>query len=157
MARRKSWQEKLLDSKGLPRVVPLNENARKHWKAVTMAVPSPMEVNDIMSNVPEGSLITIAEIRRTVARRHGADIGCPLTCGIFSWIAAHAAVEQTGEGRAGTTPYWRTLKTKGELNPKYPGGVEEQKKRLESEGFKVIQKGGRHLVQDFEKYIYREL
>jgi alkylated DNA nucleotide flippase Atl1 len=153
MARRKTWREKLLDSKGLPKVVKLNENARKHWKADTMAIPSPMEVNDIMSGVPEGSLITIAQIREIVARKHGADIGCPLTCGIFSWIAAHAAVEQAEEGRTGMIPYWRTLKTSGELNPKYPGGIEEQKKRLEAEGFTVIPKAKRYVVRNYQKYI----
>lgn len=39
------------------------------------------------------------------------------------------------------TPYWRTLKANGELNAKYPGGVEAQKEMLEKEGHIVIQKG----------------
>ena len=39
------------------------------------------------------------------------------------------------------TPYWRTLKANGELNAKYPGGVEAQKEMLEKEGHTVIQKG----------------
>jgi len=38
-----------------------------------MAIPSTMEVNDIMSEVGEGNLITIAEIRPIVAQKHGAD------------------------------------------------------------------------------------
>lgn len=38
-------------------------------------------------------------------------------------------------------PWWRTLKSNGELNEKYPGGVENQKKLLEKEGHKIIQKG----------------
>ena len=153
MAGRKTWRDKLLDSKDLPKVVRLNENAQKHWKAVTMAVPSPLEVNSIMSGVPEGRLITIGEIRKIVARKHGADIGCPLTCGIFSWIAAHAAVEQAEEDRTAMIPYWRTLKANGELNPKYPGGIEEQKRRLEAEGFTVVPKAGKYVVLNYEKYI----
>ena len=44
-----------------------------------------------MKSVPSGKLITIQEIRAIVAERHGATIGCPLTVGIFAWIAAHAA------------------------------------------------------------------
>ena len=39
------------------------------------------------------------------------------------------------------TPYWRTLKAGGELNPKYPGGIEAQRQKLEAEGHTVLQKG----------------
>jgi len=150
MAKKKTWREKLLDAKDLPKVVSLNENARKHWKAGTMAIPSPMEINEIMATVPVGKVITLGEIRQMVARKHKADIGCPLTCGIFSWIAAHAAAEAATEGAKETTPYWRTLKSGGELNPKYPGGIEEQTKFLESEGHKVIQKGKQYIVENYE-------
>jgi alkylated DNA nucleotide flippase Atl1 len=153
MAKKKTWREKLMDNKDLPKVVVLNDNARKLWKGGTMAIPSPMEVNEIMAGVPEGKIITLTEIRRVVARKHGADIGCPLTCGIFSWIAAHAAVEEAATGRREITPYWRTLKTGGELNPKYPGGIEEQKKHLESEGHRVIQKGKRYVVENYQSHL----
>jgi len=155
MAKKKTWREKLLNSKDLPKVVSLKENAQKQWKGRTMAIPSPREINEIMAKVPKGRLITIGEIRKIVAQKHEADIGCPLTCGIFSWIAAHAAVEEAREGNREITPYWRTLKTGGELNPKYPGGVEEQKKHLEAEGHKVIQKGKKYRVENYEKYLWR--
>ena len=155
MAKKKTWREKLLNNKDLPKVVFLKENAQRRWKGRTLAIPSPREINEIMAKVPKGKLITIGEIRKIVARKHEADIGCPLTCGIFSWIAAHAAVEEEREGNREITPYWRTLKTGGELNPKYPGGVEEQKKHLEAEGHKVIQKGKKYRVENHEKYLLR--
>lgn len=41
------------------------------------------------------------------------------------------------------TPYWRTLKANGELNEKYPGGIEAQKEKLEVEGHMIVQKAGR--------------
>jgi hypothetical protein len=50
-------------------------------------------------------LITIGEIREIIAEKHRADIGCPLTCGIFSWIAAHAAAEEAAEDKKKITPY----------------------------------------------------
>jgi alkylated DNA nucleotide flippase Atl1 len=153
MAKKKTWREKLLDGKDLPKVVSLPEDARKHWKGGTMAIPSPMEVDEIMAGVPEGKVITLGEIRQMVAQKHGADIGCPLTCGIFSWIAAHAAAEEAATGRRGITPYWRTLKTGGELNPKYPGGIEEQRKLLEAEGHQVIKKGNKYLVENYENHL----
>jgi hypothetical protein len=153
MGGKKSWREKLLDHKDLPKVVTLKETAQKYWQGNTMAIPSPVEVNEIMAGVPKGELITIQEIRKIVARKHRADIGCPLTCGIFAWIAAHAAEEEAAEGKKKVTPYWRTLKTCGELNPKYPGGIEKQKRLLEAEGHTVKQKGGKALVENFEKML----
>jgi alkylated DNA nucleotide flippase Atl1 len=153
MRKRKTWQEKLRDSKDLPKVVTLNANVQKHWKGKTMAIPSPMEINDIMTNIPEGKLITMEEIRKIIASRYGADIGCPLTSGIFSWIVAHAAVEEASGGKEIRIPYWRTLKSKGELNPKYPGGIELQKGHLESEGHKVIQKGKKFIVENYTRHL----
>jgi hypothetical protein len=100
--------------------------------------------------VPEGKLITINEIRALVAKKHGASIGCPITTGIFAWIAAHAAEEDAAEGRTRITPYWRTLKSGGELNAKYPGGVNQLKKRLQAEGHRLIVKGKRVVVVDYE-------
>jgi len=47
-----------------------------------------------------------------------------MTTGIFAGIAARAAEEMAIEGKQNITPYWRTIKSKGELNEKYPGGVE---------------------------------
>jgi len=153
MARKKTWREKLSDGKDLPKVVLLKESAQKHWKGKTIAIPSPIEVNEVMAKVPKGKLITLEEIRRTIARKYKADIGCPLTCGIFSWIAAHAAAEAAAEGEKKITPYWRTLKTCGEINPKYPGGIGDQKKRLELEGHNVVQKGKRYVVEHYEEYL----
>jgi len=121
-----------------------------------MAIPSPMEVYDIMARVPKGKLITIEEIRKIIALKHKADIGCPLTCGIFSWIAAHAAVEEAAEGKRMIMPYWRTLKTNGVLNPKYPGGIEEQKRYLKAEGYSLVQKGQKFVVVNYEKYLLKD-
>jgi hypothetical protein len=132
---KKTWREKLADSKDLPK---------------TMVIPSPAEVDEVMRRVPKGRLATINEIRACLATKHGTDIACPMTTGIFAWIAAHAAEEARAEGEKDVTPYWRTLKSGGELNPKYPGGIPALKKLLESEGHKVVGKGKKYLVADFE-------
>ncbi|MEM2896949.1 MAG: MGMT family protein [Candidatus Bathyarchaeia archaeon] len=150
---RKSWQEKLADSKGLPRVETITDKMSKRWGTGSVVIPAPIEVDEIMKKVPKGKLITINEIRTILAKKHGATIGCPITTGIFAWIAAHAAEEAAAEGRKNVTPYWRTLKTGGVINEKYPGGVRAQKKLLEKEGHKVIRKGKRYFVADFEKHL----
>ena len=68
-------------------------------------------------------------------------------------IASRAAADDEADGKKKITPYWRTLKSGGELNPKYPGGIEEQKVRLEDEGHTVMLKGKRAIVRDYERFL----
>src|SRR5439155_8024345 len=96
-------------------------------------------------------LITINQIRDKLAKKHGVDVCCPITTGIFAWIAAHAAEEDAADGKKNMTPYWRTLKTGGELNPKYPGGIAALKKRLKAEGHRIIARGKRFFVANDEE------
>lgn len=152
---KKSWREKLADDKGLPKIAAVDGKMTKKWGEGLMVIPAPREVDAMMQKVPKGKLTTINELRAALARQHRANFGCPITTGIFAWIAAHAAEEAMAEGRKRVTPYWRTLKTGGELNPKYPGGIPALKKRLVAEGHKVMQKGKRFLVVDFEKALFQ--
>jgi alkylated DNA nucleotide flippase Atl1 len=152
----KSWKEKLEDSKGLPKIEKINSKLAGRWKTKvndTLVIPAPLEVDAIMKKVPKGKLITINDIRAMLARKHKAAICCPLTTGIFARIAAEAAVEAEKNGEKNVTPYWRTLKAKGVINEKYPGGIMLQKKLLEKEGHKVMQKGKKFVVVDFEQNI----
>ena len=57
------------------------------------------------------------------------------------------------EGKTDITRYWRTLKSKGELNEKYPGGVENQATYLREEGHTIeLGKNNKpRKVKDFEK------
>jgi hypothetical protein len=150
---RKTWREKLLDSKGLPKVEEITDKMSKRWGAGTVVIPAPKEVDEIIKQVSEGKLITTDQIRAILARKHGATIGCPLTTGIFVNIAAHAAEEAAAEGEKNITPYWRTLKSGGELNEKYPGGVEAQAARLREEGHTIEPGKGKKppKVKDFER------
>lgn len=148
--KKKSWREKLENSKDLPRTAVATEEMNMSWGVGTFVIPAPLEVDAIMKQVRKGKLITIREIRAALATRHETEFTCPITTGIFAWISANAAAEALAEGKKRVTPYWRTLKTGGELNPKYPGGVEDQKARLEAEGHNVIKKGKRTFVEDFE-------
>ncbi len=88
-------------------------------------------------------------------KKHGATICCPITAGVFSYITAHAAAEEGTLGKKNITPYWRTLKSGGELNTKYPGGIEKLKKLLESEGHTVVHKGKKYVVENYEKSLVK--
>ena len=145
-----TWREKLLDSKGLPKVSVIEGKMSKRWGEGTCAIPAPREVDEIMKSVPKGRLITTKEIQAAIAKKHHATMACPMCCGIFAWIAAHAADEAESEGAKRITPYWRTLKTGGQLNPKFPGGVEALKVRLEAEGHQVVARGKKWIVADYE-------
>jgi len=151
MTTKKSWTEKLADSKDLPKVEKITDKMSRRWGTGTVVIPAPLEVDAMMRKVPEGKLVTINEIRSALAKKHKATIGCPMTTGIFAWIAANAAEEQRQGGKKDITPYWCTLKTGGVINAKYPGGVEGQKKLLEKERHKVIQKGKKYIIADYEK------
>ena len=151
MKKSKSWREKLADNKGLPKVGEICGRMTTRWGTGTMVIPAPREVDALMKRIPKGKLTTINEIRGALAAKHRVTLTCPITTGIFAWIAAHAAEEALAEGKTRITPYWRTLKTGGELNPKYPGGINQLKQRLESEGHKIERRGKRFFVVDHEK------
>ena len=156
MARvRKSWQEKLRSSHGLPLVEPMPPRMVRIFGEGTICVPAPLEVDEIMRSVPCGKLMTVNQIRFAVAKKHGATIGCPMSCGIFIAIAARAADEAEATGQVDITPWWRIVKEGGKLNEKYPGGTATQWERLESEGFTVEPGRGKQppKVKDYTKYL----
>lgn len=159
--KRKTWQQKLEDKKELPKILELEKrfpcyNAVHKMGAEEgdkVVLVNPSEVVNIMKIVPEGKLITIVEICKKIAQKHKVKGCCSLTAGIFIMIAANAAEEASKEGKSLNIPYWRTLKADGFLNEKYPGGVENHRKLLEKEGHKVIQKGKKYRVIDFDRYL----
>src|SRR5438445_6192714 len=157
MKARKSWREKLIHSKGLPKVGSVSASMNKRWGTGIMVIPAPIEVDALMKQVPKGRVVTVNHLRAALAKKHKADFACPLTTGIFAWIAAHAAAEAKCEGAKRITPYWRTLKNGGELNAKYPGGVEAVARKLRAEGHKIVQKGKRSLVAHYEQSLFAGL
>jgi hypothetical protein len=160
---RKTWQEKLKDKPSLPKVLRL-EGKFPCYKAVhkmgaevgeEIVLVNPSEVVTIMKQIPKGKLITIVEICKRITRKHNVK-GCySLTTGIFIMTAANAAEKLSKEGKSLEIPYWWTLKTDGYLNEKYPGGQEAHKRLLEGENFRIIARGKRCQVVDYEKYLMK--
>ena len=157
MKAKKSWREKLADNKGFPKVGEVTGRMSTRWGKGPMVIPAPIEVDALMKQVPKGRLVTINELRAALAVKHKASFACPLTTGIFSWIAANAAAEAAAEGAKRITPYWRTLKTGGEINPKYPGGIAGLGKLLRKEGHKLRQRGKRCFVADYQQALFTGL
>lgn len=134
---RKSWREKLADDKGLPKLGRVEGKLRKLWGTGTMVIPAPREVDAVIRTIRKGRTATINDLRTKLAAKHRVDLCCPITTGIFSWIAAHAAAEDEAAGKKRVTPWWRVLKAGNKLNPKFPGGVREQTRRLRAEGHRI--------------------
>jgi len=144
---RKSFNEKLCASKNMPVVVEVADPKMiARYGGPRMLIAPPLAYDEVMKKVPYGRVTTSDLIRSYLAGRHGADFTCPLTAGIFINIAAHASVERGGTDE---TPYWRTLKKDGELNEKYPDGIDGHRALLETEGHKVVQRGKRYFVRDY--------
>lgn len=158
MGKKKTWREKLADSKDLPKIEDVTETMCQKWGTGKFVIPAPLEVDEIMRKVPCGKLTTINQIRSVLAKKHYVNFACPITTGIFVWTAAHAAEEDAAEGKKDITPYWRTLKSTGELNEKYPGGIDAQAKHLEEEGHIIEPSKGKKApkAKDFEKYLVEE-
>jgi alkylated DNA nucleotide flippase Atl1 len=162
---KKTWLEKLEDKKTFPKVLNL-EGKFPCYNAVhkmganagdPVVLVNASEIIPIMANVPRGKIITILEICKKIAIKHKVKGCCSLTTGIFIMTIANAAEEAIARGeRLALTkiPYWRTLKSDGFLNEKYPGGQEAQKKLLEKEGFKIIARGKKYQVSGYKDFIH---
>ena len=68
----KSWNEKLQDSKDLPKVVKLQGKMAKRFGKGTIVVPAPLDVDERMRKVRKGRLTTVDAIRESIAARHAA-------------------------------------------------------------------------------------
>lgn len=151
----KDFNAMLQDNRDMPKIqVITDERSIKRYGGNRMYFAPPSDYDTLMKKVPEGKVITTGMIRKYLSDKAGADFTDPMTAGIFVNIAAWASFQRNGEEE---TPYWRTLKSNGELNDKYPGGVMNQKERLESEGHTIIQKGRkniRYYVKDYEECLF---
>lgn len=151
---KKDFNAMLRDSKDMPKLqIITDEKSIEKYGGNRMYFAPPADYDRVMRRVPRGKLLTVGEIRAYFAKQNGADFTDPITAGIFVSIAAWASEQRAGE----KTPFWRTLKANGELNPKYPGGAEAQKARLEAEGHTVVQRGRanlRYFVKDYEQSLF---
>lgn len=151
---KKDFNAMLHDSKDMPKIqIITNQKSIEKYGGNRMYFAPPIEYDAVMKRVPCGKVVTVGAIRDYFARVSGADFTEPITAGIFVSIAAWASYQRSDH----ETPYWRTLKANGELNPKYPGGIEAQKEKLKAEGHTIIQKGRkniRYYVKDYENALF---
>ena len=149
---KKDFNAMLRDSKDMPKMQTITDKKSiEKYGGSKMYFAPPMDYDRAMRQVPYGKVITVGAIREYFAKLNGADFTDPITAGIFVSIAAWASHQRADD----KTSWWRTLKANGELNPKYPGGAQAQKGKLEAEGHIIVQKGRtniRYFVKDYDKF-----
>lgn len=152
---KKDFNAMLRKDTGMPKIQIVTDEATvQKYGGEKMFFAPPFAYDEVMKTVPYGKVLTIGAIRDYFAKQNHADFTDPVTAGIFVSIAAWASAQR----KDNETPYWRTLKANGELNPKYPGGVAAQKEKLEAEGHTVIRRGRtnfRYYVREYEKALFR--
>lgn len=151
---KKDFNAMLHDNKDMPKIQTITDHQSiEKYGGSRMYFAPPIDYDKVMKQVPFGKLITVGKIREYFARQSGADFTEPITAGVFVSIAAWASAQREED----ETPYWRTLKANGELNAKYPGGIDAQKEKLVAEGHVIIQKGRkniRYFVKDYEASLF---
>jgi len=151
---KKDFNAMLNDSKDMPKIQTItDQKSIEKYGGDRMYFAPPIDYDKVMRLVPFGKLLTVGAIREHFAKQSGADFTEPITAGIFVSIVAWASFQRADD----KTPYWRTLKANGELNAKYPGGIEAQKGMLEKEGHTIIQKGRKNIkyyVKDYESALF---
>jgi alkylated DNA nucleotide flippase Atl1 len=106
-----------------------------------MVISTPADIDGVVRKIPRGRLATMTTFARSPEPPPQDRHRLPVTTGIFLGIVAKTAAEMEEMGARRVAPWWRVLKSDGSLNPRMPGGMEEQRRRLEAEGFKVARKG----------------
>lgn len=150
---KKDFNKMLNDNKNMPKIIKLDKKQEEKCGGKTMIIVPPLSYDEIIKKIPEKKIVTIPDIRKYIAKENNVDLTDPMTAGIFINICAWASYQR----ETNITPYWRILKKDGELNMKYPGGIENQKKLLEKEGHKIISKGNkniRYFVSNYENNLY---
>ncbi len=150
---KKVWREKL-EKREESKIVDIPRPMQKSFGTGKMLIPKPLDVDALMRKAPKGKLIMQSQIRDFLAKESDVDMACPIRTGIIIRIAAETAEEDKQRGLRRITPYWRVIRDDGSLNPKYPGGLDAQIKRLEDEGHK-IEASNKPCVKNFEKRLVK--
>lgn len=102
--------------------------------AKTLYIPSVAEVSKAICDIQKGETRTIKELRETLAKNANAETACPAAIlKYWKWMA-NLPEEVKIENSNYDIPWWRVLKD-GKPSRHMPGGIENQKLLLKSEGY----------------------
>jgi alkylated DNA nucleotide flippase Atl1 len=132
----------------------VSESKGANFPPGKMLVATPLDVNAVLARIPEGRVLTMSDLRVSLAKSFKADYTCPLTTGIFLRVCAEAAEEERAAGRP-SVPYWRVVRDDGSMIAKFPGGETEQARKLERDGVEIFRMRDAAKVSDLEHFGWR--
>lgn len=138
----KSVAEKM-STPAKPEVKLIKRPISASFPAGEMLIATPRVIDKAVRSIKKGKVISVLDLRERLAKQFEADYTCPLTTGIFLRIVAENAEFERSRGAQRVAPYWRVVQKDGSLNPKFPGGVNAQARKLRAEGVKVVTKGAK--------------
>ena len=106
------------------------ERVKFFGTAGKMLIPCPATVAALLSEIPEGNLITTTQLREELAVRKNVQATCP--------PSTQKALKAVANDPANKAPYWRAVKPSGEQMAFLPGGVANQLERLQVEGVEFL-------------------
>jgi alkylated DNA nucleotide flippase Atl1 len=121
-----------------------------------MLKPCAATVAALVAQIPSGRVVTSDVLRRKLADQFGVEVACPYdTKMALLKISNDSSLNQSGSNQSGLNiPYWRVIKTNGELNHQYHGGLEAQMALLQSEGFTVDDSGKKPRIKPFKDKLF---
>ena len=131
----KSWNERLNDPRP-HQVKPAPIDIAGMKKGEIMLVPTAKLVDAFIRTIAEGTSMDVPTLRARLARRHKAQVTCPITTGFHLRTVAEAAWEehQRGTPLSRITPFWRVLDAKTPTTAKLSFGAAVVTRRRAAEG-----------------------
>jgi len=97
---RKSWTERL--NGDAPHELRRMARDTSSMKKGELALPPTARmIDDFIRAIPKGKTVSILDLRKRLARKHGADVTCPVYTGYHLRTVAEAACEARGRGAPG--------------------------------------------------------
>jgi hypothetical protein len=131
----KDWTDRL-NTPGINGVRPTPRTMSDVVEGQSMLVPTPRQVDDFIRTIPEGQHMDVRSLRAALARKHGAEVTCPVTMGYHLRTVAEAAHEQFRRGAPedAMTPFWRILDAAAPTTKRLSFGAEFVAERRRREG-----------------------
>jgi len=128
-----TWQQKL-NAKKEPKLQLLQKAMAGIPAGGNLFFPTPQLIKEFMDRIPQGSLVSLAEMRQQIAQAHEGDGCCPLMTSTSARIVAEAAWEEIESGTKSeqVTPFWRVIEPGSSIAQKLAcssGFIEDMRKR----------------------------
>jgi hypothetical protein len=108
-----------------------------------MLVPCPATVEALLKKIPEGKLVTIDLVRKTLADQFNVQTTCPFN----TKLCLRAIANDPGKKVA----YWRVVQGTGEMIDYFPGGFAGHAALLSEHGFVIGYDGKKPKVKNLRE------